>query len=85
VDLPLTSLVPGTGLWQGPGARLAALPAVVSGHGALIVLPEGSSESQVVSHGLDCAPAVGDLVLLLTGHLRVGAVADVAVGMKRAS
>src|ERR1035437_4863254 len=39
-----------------------------------------SVESQAVPHGLDRVPAVGDLVLLLADHLRVGAVADVGVG-----
>src|SRR6202042_1333179 len=42
--------------------------------------PLESGEFEGVSHVLDGVPAVGDLVLFLAGHLRVGAATGVAVG-----
>ena len=60
---------------KGQGHRLAVLPAVVSG---LSAPPRGVIRvpGRLAWPGL--APAVGDLVLFLAGHLSVGAVAAVA-------
>src|SRR6201996_2938089 len=72
---------PGSALGRGPCGLRGLQPATLAVQASSFLLCcWWLAKSQSSAHRLDCAAAMGDLVLFLAGHLGVGAVARVGVG-----